>query len=132
MRQKSLNNIPISEAAVRRCSFQTCWSFRNFAIFTGKTQRLSLFLIKLQPSEKHLCWSLFLIKLQPSGKHLCWSLFLIKLQPSGLRLYWKSDSSADVFLWILLIFKNTFIQNTSRRPAIYIYTKENVNKVDRR
>ena len=54
--QKSLKNIQISEATVRRCFFQTSRSLK-FGIFTGKLLCCSLFLLKLQPSSLLLCSS---------------------------------------------------------------------------
>ena len=47
-------------------------------------------------------------------KHLCWSFFLIKLQPWGRATLLKRNSNTGAFLWILQIFRNTFLlQNTS-------------------
>ena len=54
--QKSLKNIQISEATVRRCFFRTSRSLK-FGIFTGKLLCCSLFLLKLQPSSLLLCSS---------------------------------------------------------------------------
>ena len=47
-----------------------------------------------------------------TGKHLRWSLFVIKLQACKPVNLLERDSSTSVFLWILLMFKNSFFYRT--------------------
>ena len=49
-----------------------------------------------------------------TGKHLCRSLFLTKVQAWKSAALLKRDSNTGVFLWILRIFKNTYIEKHLR------------------
>ena len=45
-----------------------------------------------------------------TGEHLCWSVFLIKLLVFSPATLIKRNSDTGVFLWILRIFKSTYLE----------------------